>query len=158
MYPSKRHCNVNEFNVLIFQCRPMLQTTTSAAPFVLDLIILAMHVWFLVRVALLNRVGDARIQTSNWFGTGRLGFRSNGKGAIAEPHLIVRVVRVCQLSNWLGFIGHDLIGISRLIDLVIHCTAYVRPKPLVFVLVVVHKTIKIVVGGLFATKCRTKHL
>lgn len=155
MYPSKRHCKSTNLMSGYFSADRCCRRRPSAAPFVLDLIILAMHIWFLVRVALLNRVGDARIQTSNWFETGRSGFRTNGNGASAEPHLIVRV---CQLSNCLGFIGHDLIGISRLIDLVTHCTAYVRPTPLVFVLVVVHKTIKIVGGGLFATKCRTKHL
>jgi hypothetical protein len=112
MYPSKRHCKSTNLMSGYFSADRCCRRRPSAAPFVLDLIILAMHIWFLVRVALLNRVGDARIQTSNWFETGRSGFRTNGNGASAEPHLIVRVVAFANFrivwdllgTTWLGFL------------------------------------------------------
>lgn len=117
----ERHCNVKDFNVLIFQCRPMLQTT-FCAPFALDLIILAMHIWILVWVALLNRVGDARIQTSNWFGTGWLEFRSNGMGQCrtdnanipvhpVQPNHMIYWARLCDIPD-ASFLTTLFVGVS----------------------------------------------
>ena len=97
-----------------FQCRPM--------PFVLDLIILAMHIWILIRVALLNRVGDARIQTSNWFGTGWLEFRSNGMVQCrtdnanipvhpVQPGHMIYWARLCDIPD-ASFLTTLFVGVS----------------------------------------------
>ena len=91
-------------------------------PFVLDLIILAMHIWILIRVALLNRVGDARIQTSNWFGTGWLEFRSNGMGQCrtdnanipvhpVQPGHMIYWARLCDIPD-ASFLTTLFVGVS----------------------------------------------
>ena len=96
--------------------------TDAAEPFALDLIILAMHIWILVRVALLNRVGDARIQTSNWFGTGWLEFRSNGMGQCrtdnanipvhpVQPGHMIYWARLCDIPD-ASFLTTLFVGVS----------------------------------------------
>ena len=90
--------------------------------FALDLIILAMHIWILIRVALLNRVGDARIQNSNWFGTGWLEFRSNGMGQCrtdnanipvhpVQPGHMIYWARLCDIPD-ASFLTTLFVGVS----------------------------------------------